>query len=294
MLPPSRHRLSGGIQQAAPAERYNAGKKASHILITKLGQTSPSLVRYAGEDNLHLQVREDDKKLAPPLQISVPRSGLSDGRISETNINCEQGVNAQHATNKRAKSGTQTTYREDLRESSDTPFSEKKLSCYILYEGTTSRGPGPASASAGGPPSDRGLTYQPPISHRTAIIESETRQRRAAFSEMPRASSPWDKKSEDGVARRPTSKRSSMSRTSYGEDSLRTDGQDEDKGSTMDPSENSDPRRSSVSKNARLDAFQDGTGSLPAEKGFPIQIGSELFRLSGASIMSDGLRAFPP
>ena len=27
---------------------------------------------------------------------------------------------------------------------------------------------------------------------------------------------------------------------------------------------------------------------LPNEKGFPIQIGSELFRLSGASIMSDG------
>ena len=30
-------------------------------------------------------------------------------------------------------------------------------------------------------------------------------------------------------------------------------------------------------------------GALPNEKGFPIQIGSELFRLSGASIMSDGL-----
>jgi hypothetical protein len=30
------------------------------------------------------------------------------------------------------------------------------------------------------------------------------------------------------------------------------------------------------------------TTSLPAEKVFPIQIGSELFRLSGASISSDG------
>lgn len=29
-------------------------------------------------------------------------------------------------------------------------------------------------------------------------------------------------------------------------------------------------------------------GSLPDEKGFSIQIGSELFKLSGASIMSDG------
>ena len=29
-------------------------------------------------------------------------------------------------------------------------------------------------------------------------------------------------------------------------------------------------------------------GTLPKEKGFSVQIGSELFRLSGASIMSDG------
>ena len=36
------------------------------------------------------------------------------------------------------------------------------------------------------------------------------------------------------------------------------------------------------------DASQPITGVLPVEKSFPIQIGSELFRLSGASIMSDG------
>lgn len=33
---------------------------------------------------------------------------------------------------------------------------------------------------------------------------------------------------------------------------------------------------------------QNGQFTLPSGKGFPIQIGSELFRLSGASIMSDG------
>ena len=37
-----------------------------------------------------------------------------------------------------------------------------------------------------------------------------------------------------------------------------------------------------------IGAYRDSKGGLPAEKGFPIQIGSELFRLSGASIMSDG------
>jgi hypothetical protein len=35
---------------------------------------------------------------------------------------------------------------------------------------------------------------------------------------------------------------------------------------------------------AYREQLQEG---LPAERGFPIQIGSELFRLSGASIMSD-------
>ena len=38
----------------------------------------------------------------------------------------------------------------------------------------------------------------------------------------------------------------------------------------------------------RMDEAQDGRAGLPHEKGFPIQVGSELFRLSGASIMSDG------
>ena len=34
---------------------------------------------------------------------------------------------------------------------------------------------------------------------------------------------------------------------------------------------------------------ENGAQGLPSGKGFPIQVGSELFRLSGASIMSDGL-----
>ena len=40
--------------------------------------------------------------------------------------------------------------------------------------------------------------------------------------------------------------------------------------------------------NNRMDEAQDGRSGLPHEKGFPIQVGTELFRLSGASIMSDG------
>jgi len=44
----------------------------------------------------------------------------------------------------------------------------------------------------------------------------------------------------------------------------------------------------SILRQSQVDAWQDMSAGLPAEKGFPIQIGSELFRLSGASIMSDG------
>lgn len=44
----------------------------------------------------------------------------------------------------------------------------------------------------------------------------------------------------------------------------------------------------SILRNPQIDAYLDTSSKLPAEKGFPIQIGSELFRLSGASIRSDG------
>ena len=44
----------------------------------------------------------------------------------------------------------------------------------------------------------------------------------------------------------------------------------------------------SILRNRGQGITHDEQWSLPAEKGFPIQIGSELFRLSGASIMSDG------
>lgn len=50
----------------------------------------------------------------------------------------------------------------------------------------------------------------------------------------------------------------------------------------------------SILRQSQVDAWQDMSAGLPAEKGFPIQIGSELFRLSGASIMSDGQSFFLP
>lgn len=43
----------------------------------------------------------------------------------------------------------------------------------------------------------------------------------------------------------------------------------------------------SILRNRQIDTPQEVRAGLPAEKGFPIQIGSELFRLSGTSIMSD-------
>jgi len=43
-----------------------------------------------------------------------------------------------------------------------------------------------------------------------------------------------------------------------------------------------------VSKPRKVVEMSGGSDTLPAGKVFPIQIGSELFRLSGASISSDG------
>lgn len=55
---------------------------------------------------------------------------------------------------------------------------------------------------------------------------------------------------------------------------------------------NSGGIKRSILRQSQVDAWQDMSAGLPAEKGFPIQIGSELFRLSGASIMSDGQSSF--
>lgn len=48
-----------------------------------------------------------------------------------------------------------------------------------------------------------------------------------------------------------------------------------------------------VSKPRRVVESHGGSDTLPAGKVFPIQIGSELFRLSGASISSDGKQTLP-
>lgn len=44
-----------------------------------------------------------------------------------------------------------------------------------------------------------------------------------------------------------------------------------------------------IVRSAASNSSQQNFSTLPDEKGFTIQIGSELFRLSGASIMSDGM-----
>ena len=49
--------------------------------------------------------------------------------------------------------------------------------------------------------------------------------------------------------------------------------------------------RDSVARNNSTSESSQPKEALPNQKGFPIQCGSELFRLSGASIMSDGKAA---
>ena len=98
------------------------------------------------------------------------------------------------------------------------------------------------------------------------------------------------------VSRKPSAEslRSSASQTPYGGEYVKLD--------TPDAGSRSSGRRSenkgngippSILRNHQADTPQEGRPGLPAEKGFPIQIGSELFRLSGTSIMSDCELPFP-
>ena len=85
-----------------------------------------------------------------------------------------------------------------------------------------------------------------------------------------------------------------MSRGPYGDEGIKIDLSDDSVRATIEAQyENKDAGAISILRHRRLQAFHDGKPSLPAEKGYPIQIGSELFRLSGASIMSDGLSIGP-
>ena len=93
-----------------------------------------------------------------------------------------------------------------------------------------------------------------------------------------------------GTSARGGSTVSSTSGQSRGENHLsRSDGQDDDYTSTLSRTEKKGAAQTPGVLRTRLGfEMDDGQHSLPHAKGFSIQIGSELFKLSGASIMSDG------
>ena len=81
---------------------------------------------------------------------------------------------------------------------------------------------------------------------------------------------------------------SSMSPAAQGENHIKTDAKDGTKPPVSSHTGSNGGIKRSILRQGQVDAWPDMSAGLPAEKGFPIQIGSELFRLSGASIMSDG------
>jgi hypothetical protein len=97
---------------------------------------------------------------------------------------------------------------------------------------------------------------------------------------MPPRSTLKRDRSEDSAQAPP----SSAKRNPAGNETIKTD-QPTDEGSSIPDFQG---EKTSILRDRQFDAFNDDQDGLPAEKGFPIQIGSELFRLSGASIMSDG------
>lgn len=111
--------------------------------------------------------------------------------------------------------------------------------------------------------------------------------------DMPPAAQPRARRSEDsqtphtGGKSSRASTVSTMSPALHSEESVKPDAQEREKTGNSTRVDNRGIKRSILRHN-QVDSWQDMGAGLPAEKGFPIQIGSELFRLSGASIMSDG------
>lgn len=115
----------------------------------------------------------------------------------------------------------------------------------------------------------------------TAVV-----QQGMAYAGMPPRSSLKRGRSEDDVGGAPSASASASRFHGVTSDGIKTDQFDDDAPGLR----GIQGEKTSILRDRQIDAFAEDQGGLPAEKGFPIQIGSELFRLSGASIMSDGER----
>ncbi|MCJ1390343.1 hypothetical protein MMC18_003202 [Xylographa bjoerkii] len=124
--------------------------------------------------------------------------------------------------------------------------------------------------------SDQATTGSSASAARTAKKQS------SSLSRMPPVTQSIGRRSDDGDSHNGTRR---VSRDSVRSDRDKREGETAAVPFRADSDNNEGMRRSILRKN-QVDVFEDFSG-LPAEKGFPIQIGSELFRLSGASIMSD-------
>ena len=120
-------------------------------------------------------------------------------------------------------------------------------------------------------------------------------EKRVGFKEMPQNAQHRARNS--GDTKRPQvsrmasvdSTRSNFPQSPYVEEYIKPDTPDAESRSTPVRQEIAGIGRPSSIVRSRhiVEAPRDNNAGLPSEKGFPIQIGSELFRLSGASIMSD-------
>lgn len=165
----------------------------------------------------------------------------------------------------------------------------------------SSYAPRPTEANEASPPAGQALE-QPvstkDISTQVASSSSASRPRAASSKKQSFSMAPAPqvraRRSDDGYAAQtdrkasPDSARPEISPASLNDDNVKGDQRTRDhltSAFVIGEKGNGGMRRTILRKN-QLDAF-DFSG-LPAEKSFPIQIGSEIFRLSGASIMSDG------
>jgi hypothetical protein len=109
---------------------------------------------------------------------------------------------------------------------------------------------------------------------------------------MPQPADPWSISKDDAYAGPSASQRSSTSRALYGGDHVKVDNNDDSiQASIETPYESIDAGQRMMRKR-QLEMLQGTRREFPTKKAFLIQVGSEVFHLSGASIMSDGLYCF--
>lgn len=177
--------------------------------------------------------------------------------------------------------------REDFNHPSSLQFPANIAANHVEAVGVSSSAHGNRTSNGKPRPSIEARKENIPAHTSSSTSEQDNKSvnKTTIFDDMPQGAQSWDRGPENSAVHRPASVRSSMSRQSFHND---PSAQEDGRRSGLSSRDVDDPAKQTILRARQVDAYTEAKTGLPNEKGFPIQIGSELFRLSGASIMSDG------